>query len=120
MKLEHTPGPWERGKKEAVHPWAVCAPAKGVGHYSVIASVFDRSAHPLYGGAISGKEAEANFCLICAAPDLYQAVKLMIDVQSRRRYPLGLPNEGIAYDAAQAMAKALAAVAKVENPGHKN
>lgn len=42
---------------------------------------------------------------------LERALRAMMDVQSRRRHPLGQPDEGIAYDAAQAMATAEAAIA---------
>lgn len=50
--------------------------------------------------------------LIAAAPDLLAACNALFDVQSRRRHPLGAPNEGIAYAAAAATNKARAAIAK--------
>lgn len=47
-----------------------------------------------------------------AAPDLLEACKALLAVQSARRHPLGAPDEGIAYKAADAAAKAAAAIAK--------
>lgn len=41
---------------------------------------------------------------------LEAALTAMMAVQSRRRHPLGAPDEGIAYEAAQAMANAKAAI----------
>lgn len=46
--------------------------------------------------------------------ELLAALKAMSAVQSRRRHPLGMPDEGIAYDAAQAEAMARAAIARAE------
>ena len=53
-----------------------------------------------------------NAHLLAAAPDLLAALEAMLDVQSRRRHPLGQPDEGIAYAAADAASKARAAIAK--------
>lgn len=61
-----------------------------------------------------GYSAEPNKKLIAAAPDLLEALRLMLDVQTRRRHPLGSPDEGIAVDAAETVSKARAATAKAE------
>lgn len=50
--------------------------------------------------------------LLNAASDLLAALKEMLDVQNRRRHPLGLPDEGISYDAAAAASKASVAITK--------
>lgn len=50
--------------------------------------------------------------LLAAAPDLLAALTAMLEVQGKRRHPLGQPDEGIAYEAADAAAKARAAIAK--------
>lgn len=49
--------------------------------------------------------------------DLLAALKAMLDVQSKRRQPLGAPDEGIALEAADAASKARAAIAKAEREG---
>jgi hypothetical protein len=46
--------------------------------------------------------------------ELLAALEAMLDAQSRRRHPLGMPDEGIAYDAAQAANMARAAIAKAK------
>lgn len=44
--------------------------------------------------------------------EMYVALDAMLDIQSARRHPLGQPDEGIAYSAAAAAAKARNAIAK--------
>ena len=72
-------------------------------------------------GAITGDRTtadqdDANAALIVRAvnchEDLVAALEAMVDVQSRRKHPLGLPDEGISHDAADAASKARAALAK--------
>lgn len=46
--------------------------------------------------------------------NLLAAAKALLDVQSRRRHPLGAPDEGIAYDAAAAASMARDAIAAAE------
>lgn len=48
------------------------------------------------------------------ARDLLEACRALLDVQSRRRHPLGQPDEHIATDAAEAASKARAAIGKAE------
>ena len=50
--------------------------------------------------------------LIAAAPDLLEALRLMLEAQSKRRHPLGAPDEGIATLCAEASNAARAAIAK--------
>lgn len=47
------------------------------------------------------------------ATELRDALRAMLDVQSKRRHPLGQPDEGIACEAADAASKARAALAKL-------
>lgn len=52
-----------------------------------------------------------------AVSDAMKALQAMANVQSSRRHPLGQPDEGIAYNAAQAMSWTLAALAKLRGEG---
>lgn len=49
-----------------------------------------------------------------AAPKLLSALKAMLDAQSARRHPLGMPDEGIAVQCAEAASLARAAIAEAE------
>lgn len=48
---------------------------------------------------------------------LREALEAMLEVQSRRRHPLGAPDEGIAYGAADAASKARTALAALAETG---
>ncbi len=99
MAAQHTPGPWI---------------AETVG--SNIHITIDRPDKPpiAWVGGQTAPHAKANARLIAAAPDLLKALEAMLDVQSARRHPLGAPDEGIAYMAAQAAANARDAIAKAK------
>lgn len=92
--MKHTPGPW----KTAGH-------GNGRGELPIrangktIAIIRD-----------AGRLADAH--LIDARPDLLAALQAMLEVNDKRKHPLGAPDEGIGYDAAQAISKARAAIAK--------
>jgi len=47
--------------------------------------------------------------------ELLEALESMLEVQSKRRHPLGLPDEGIAYMAAKAAQRANAIIAKARD-----
>lgn len=99
--VQHTPGPW----KIAEQGRFVCDTAR------FIRSETEGTDHGAVACVALGSE---NARLIAAAPELLAALREMLDVQSRRQHPLGLPNEGISGDAASAASKARAAITKAE------
>lgn len=95
---KHTPGPWHRN-------------IRGDGRYPTIFAgrnthVAAASGH----GKLPPDVIEANIDLIAAAPQLLDALEKMLEVQVKRRHPLGDPDEGIAYEAAAAEASAREAI----------
>ena len=56
-----------------------------------------------------------EYCPLHAeAPAMLAALKEPLAVDDRRRHPLGMPDEGIAYDAAAASANARGAISRAE------
>lgn len=62
--IEHTPGPWVKGTLELV----------GINGQKVVVSD-----GPSFGSKSQWPEAEANARLICAAPDLLEALEYCLD-----------------------------------------
>lgn len=107
--MAHTPAPWRANLHHTQKQG-------GINHGFVFAdSIVPLAAVVLGVEGMSEDEGRANAHLIAGAPDMLAALVAMLGVQDRRQHPLGLPNEGIAGDAAEATAKARAAIAKATN-----
>lgn len=63
---------------------------------------------------MAGGDSLADARLIAEAPAMLAALKELLAVDDRRRHPLGMPDEGIAYDAAAASANARGAISRAE------
>lgn len=62
------------------------------------------------------QQANADRIILCwnCHDDLLAALKNLLGAQSARRHPLGMPDEGISVQCAEAAAKAQSAIAKAE------
>jgi hypothetical protein len=113
---KHTPGPWT-AHNTGEHAFTIKATSVRVNasagekersYYQGIASVSERGDHPQHGGGISFKTCQANARLIAAAPELFEALKLLIAEYepNMKAFALDAPRKA-KWDAAQA------AIAKV-------
>lgn len=76
VSAKHTPGPWNvRDDGMSYACPIIDAPSVGKGYFASIATATQRDPHPQHGGWISMATAEANACLIAAAPDLLEALE---------------------------------------------
>jgi hypothetical protein len=80
-KGTHTPGPWiiRDDGREYQCP-IIESPNIGRGYWSSLATVTQRDKHPTEGGEISATTAMANARLIAAAPDLLEALEVMLSL----------------------------------------
>lgn len=102
---KYTPPPWHAGTGSWVYSEVDGGGLRG---YDAV---------DYYGGyLIAESVADHNKGLVAAAPELLAVVREFLDLQGRRRHPLGQPDEDIAYDAAATAAKAWGLINRLE--GH--
>lgn len=99
-ELRATPGPWQRSlSKETGGSFIEHIDSQYVSH--IVA--FVHASHDMFDPPIPTKEDEANAHLIAAAPELYEALVALMDLESRDRVMPAGPE----WDAARAaLAKA--------------
>jgi hypothetical protein len=79
----HTPGPWVVRNDGRDYPCPLIdAESVGTGHYASIAIAIQRDPHPQHRGGIDAATAAANARLIAAAPELLNALLLIIEEPS--------------------------------------
>jgi hypothetical protein len=75
-EIKHTPGPWEAMAEESGKSYVRIRGTRLGGHYK-IANVLK----PIYAGAdeLEAEETAANACLIAAAPELLNALTILVN-----------------------------------------
>lgn len=105
MTHVYSKGPWTVFNNHNAH-WQVQAASVGKGYWSTLGSFCQRDSHPVHGGAITVETAKANATLAAAAPDLLEALRILVAITSE------LPGtHGLAIDNARA---AIAKATKTE------